>query len=49
VLPSHSTMENKLVWSIQKKIESDVARPTLGWRKEYFYRHGRMQEVWLDK
>jgi peptide/nickel transport system substrate-binding protein len=26
----------KLVWDIQKKLEADVARPMLGWRKEYF-------------
>jgi peptide/nickel transport system substrate-binding protein len=26
----------KLVWEIQKKLEADVARPMLGWRKEYF-------------
>ena len=26
----------KLVWNIQKKLESDVARPMLAWRKEYF-------------
>ena len=26
----------KLVWQIQKQLESDVARPMLGWRKEYF-------------
>jgi peptide/nickel transport system substrate-binding protein len=26
----------KLVWGIQKKLEADVARPMLGWRKEYF-------------
>jgi peptide/nickel transport system substrate-binding protein len=26
----------KLVWDIQRKLESDVARPMLGWRKEYF-------------
>jgi peptide/nickel transport system substrate-binding protein len=26
----------KLVWEIQRKLESDVARPMLGWRKEYF-------------
>ncbi len=26
----------KLVYEIQKKLESDVARPMLGWRKEYF-------------
>jgi len=37
----------KLVWEIQKKVEADVARPMLGWRKEYFV--ARMQEVWLDK
>jgi len=28
----------KLVWDIQRKLESDVARPMLGWRKEYFTR-----------
>ncbi len=26
----------KLVWEIQRKLESDVARPMLGWRNEYF-------------
>lgn len=26
----------KLVWQIQGKLEADVARPMLGWRKEYF-------------
>jgi peptide/nickel transport system substrate-binding protein len=26
----------KLVWDIQRKLESDVARPMLGWRYEYF-------------
>jgi peptide/nickel transport system substrate-binding protein len=26
----------KLVWQIQKQLEIDVARPMLGWRKEYF-------------
>jgi peptide/nickel transport system substrate-binding protein len=26
----------KMVWEIQKKLELDVARPILGWRKEYF-------------
>jgi peptide/nickel transport system substrate-binding protein len=26
----------KLVWQIQKQLEADVARPMLGWRKEYF-------------
>jgi peptide/nickel transport system substrate-binding protein len=26
----------ELVWAIQKKLELDVARPILGWRKEYF-------------
>jgi len=26
----------KLVHEIQKKLEADVARPMLGWRKEYF-------------
>jgi len=26
----------KLVWQIQRRLESDVARPMLGWRKEYF-------------
>ena len=26
----------KLVWQIQKKLEADVARPMLAWRKEYF-------------
>jgi peptide/nickel transport system substrate-binding protein len=26
----------KLVWDIQKRLEADVARPMLGWRKEYF-------------
>ncbi len=26
----------KLVWEIQRKLEGDVARPMLGWRKEYF-------------
>ncbi len=26
----------KMVWDIQKKLEADVARPMLGWRKEYF-------------
>jgi hypothetical protein len=31
-----------------------VARPMLGWRKEYFkhhslYNYGRMQDVWLDR
>lgn len=33
----------KLVWEIQKKLETDVARPMLGWRKEYFtqWRHAR--------
>jgi hypothetical protein len=25
----------KLVWQIQKQLEADVARPMLGWRKEY--------------
>jgi len=25
-----------LVWQIQKQLEADVARPMLGWRKEYF-------------
>jgi len=27
-----------LVWEIQRKLEIDVARPMLGWRKEYFAR-----------
>jgi peptide/nickel transport system substrate-binding protein len=26
----------RLVWEIQRKLEADVARPMLGWRKEYF-------------
>ena len=26
----------KIVWQIQKQLEADVARPMLGWRKEYF-------------
>jgi peptide/nickel transport system substrate-binding protein len=26
----------KLVWDIQRKLEAEVARPMLGWRKEYF-------------
>ena len=26
----------KLVWDIQRQLEADVARPMLGWRKEYF-------------
>jgi hypothetical protein len=26
----------KLVWEIQRKLEADVARPMLGWRKQYF-------------
>jgi peptide/nickel transport system substrate-binding protein len=26
----------KLVWEIQKRLELDVARPMLGWRREYF-------------
>jgi peptide/nickel transport system substrate-binding protein len=26
----------KLVWEIERKLEADVARPMLGWRKEYF-------------
>lgn len=26
----------KLVWEIQRKLEAEVARPMLGWRKEYF-------------
>ena len=26
----------KLVWEIQRRLESDVARPMLGWRNEYF-------------
>jgi peptide/nickel transport system substrate-binding protein len=26
----------RLVWEIQRKLEGDVARPMLGWRKEYF-------------
>ena len=26
----------KIVWEIQRKIEADVARPMLSWRKEYF-------------
>ena len=26
----------KLVAEIQKRLEADVARPMLGWRKEYF-------------
>ena len=26
----------KLVWEIQRKLEADVARPMLSWRKEYF-------------
>ena len=26
----------QLVWEIQRKLEVDVARPMLGWRKEYF-------------
>jgi peptide/nickel transport system substrate-binding protein len=30
------TKRLKLVWDIQKKLEADVARPMLGWRKEYF-------------
>jgi len=29
------TKRLKLVWEIQKKLEPDVARPMLGWRKEY--------------
>jgi len=28
----------QLVWEIQRKLETDVARPMLGWRKEYFTR-----------
>jgi peptide/nickel transport system substrate-binding protein len=28
----------QLVWEIQRKLERDVARPMLGWRKEYFTR-----------
>ena len=30
------TKRLKLVWDIQRKLESDVARPMLGWRNEYF-------------
>jgi peptide/nickel transport system substrate-binding protein len=26
----------RIVWEIQRKFEADVARPMLGWRKEYF-------------
>ena len=26
----------KLVWEIQKKLETDVARPMMSWRNEYF-------------
>ena len=26
----------RLVWEIERKLEADVARPMLGWRKEYF-------------
>jgi peptide/nickel transport system substrate-binding protein len=26
----------KIVWEIQRRLEADVARPMLGWRKEYF-------------
>ena len=26
----------KIVWQIQRQLEADVARPMLGWRKEYF-------------
>jgi ABC-type transport system substrate-binding protein len=26
----------KLVWEIQRRLEADVARPMLSWRKEYF-------------
>ena len=26
----------KLVWEIQKKLEAEVARPMLGWRKKFF-------------
>jgi len=26
----------KIVWEIQRKLEADVARPMLSWRKEYF-------------
>lgn len=44
----------------RRKLEADVARPMLGWRKECFargphvppsalYNYGRMQEVWLDR
>jgi hypothetical protein len=28
----------KLVADIQRRLEADVARPMLGWRKEYFAR-----------
>ena len=26
----------KIVWEIQRKLDADVARPMLSWRKEYF-------------
>ena len=26
----------KIVWEIQRKLDADVARPMLAWRKEYF-------------
>jgi peptide/nickel transport system substrate-binding protein len=32
------TKRLKLVYEIQRKLEADVARPMLGWRKEYFAR-----------
>ena len=34
----HLAKRLTLVWEIQRKLEIDVARPMLGWRKEYFAR-----------
>ncbi|MBI4253570.1 MAG: ABC transporter substrate-binding protein [Candidatus Rokubacteria bacterium] len=35
----------KLVYEIQKKLEADVARPMLGWRKEYFVHGGHVKNL----
>ena len=35
----------KLVWDIEKKLEADVARAMLAWRKEYFTRWPRVKNL----
>jgi peptide/nickel transport system substrate-binding protein len=35
----------KLVWDIERKLEADVARPMLAWRKEYFTQWPRVKNL----